>query len=72
MDLTCVRAAAPELGITKIICRSAETVIQGDPDGQWTCLRLEFPWMRKLDGMVGPGQHRGINMLAEKIRGIIN
>lgn len=72
MDLTCVRAAAPELGITKIICSSQETVIQGDPDGKWTGLRLEFPWMRKLDGMVGPGQHRGINMLAEKIRGIIN
>ena len=68
MDLTCVRTAAPELQITKIICSSQETVIQGDPDGGWTSLDLKLPWMRKLDGFVGPGGYKGISILAEMIK----
>ena len=68
MDLTCVRTAAPELQITKIICSSQETVIQGNPDGGWTSLDLKLPWMRKLDGFVGPGGYKGISILAEMIK----
>lgn len=72
MDLTCVRSAAHELDISKIICSSQETVIQGDPDGGWTELRLKLPWMRKLDGFVGPGGYKGITILAEMIKGKIS
>ena len=71
MDLTCVRSAAHELQITKIICSSRETVIQGDPDGGWTDLHLKLPWIRKMDGFVGPGGYRGIIALAEMIKGKI-
>jgi len=72
MDLTCVRSAAHELQITKIICSSQETVIQGDPDGGWTEFQLKLPWMRKLDGFVGPGGYKGITILAEMIKGKIS
>jgi transcription-repair coupling factor (superfamily II helicase) len=72
MDLTCVRSAAHELKITKIICSSQETVIQGDPDGGWTEFQLKLPWMRKLDGFVGPGGYKGITILAEMIKGKIS
>jgi len=72
MDLTCVRSAAHELQITKIICSSQETVIQGDPDGGWTEFQLKLPWMRKLDGFVGPGGYKGITTLAEMIKGKIS
>lgn len=72
MDLTCVRAAAHDLQITKIICSSEETVVQGDPDGDWTTLQLKLPWMRKLDGFVGPGGYRGMTILAEIIKGKIS
>lgn len=68
MDLTCVRAAAPELKITKIVCSAGETVIQGDPNGGWRDLVPGSPWMKKLDGLVGPGGFRGIMQLAELIR----
>ncbi|HAJ93355.1 MAG TPA: transcription-repair coupling factor, partial [Synergistaceae bacterium] len=71
LDLTCVRSAAHELQITKIICSSQETVIQGDPDGGWTEFQLKLPWMRKLDGFVGPGGYKGITILAEMIKGKI-
>lgn len=72
MDLTCVRTAAPDLQITKIICSSQETVIQGDLDGGWRFLNLKLPWMRKLDGFVGPGGYRGISILADMIKGKFN
>ena len=68
MDLTCVRTAAPDIQITRIICSSDETVIQGHPDGKWKELELKLPWMRKLDGFVGPGGYIGIGILAEQIR----
>ena len=72
MDLTCVRSAAHELQITKIICSSGETVIQGDPDGGWAELQLKLPWIRKMDGFVGPGGYKGITELAEMIKGKIS
>ena len=72
MDLTCVRSAAHELQITKIICSSGETVIQGDPDGGWAELQLKLPWIRKMDGFVGPGGYKGITALAEMIKGKIS
>ncbi len=71
MDLTFVRSAAPGLQITKILCSSHETVIQGDPDGRWTTLDLRLPWMRRLDGFVGPGGYVGMCILAELIKGKI-
>ena len=71
MDLTYVRSAAPDLQITKILCGSHETVIQGDPDGGWTDLDLRQPWIRWINGFVGPGGYAGICTLAELIRGKI-
>ncbi len=70
MDLTCVRSAAHELQITKIICSSRETVIQGTLT-RLTDLHLKLPWIRKMDGFVGPGGYRGIIALAEMIKGKI-
>ncbi len=71
MDLTYVRSAAPDLQITKILCGRHETVIQGDPDGGWTDLDLRQPWIRWINGFVGPGGYAGICTLAELIRGKI-
>lgn len=68
MDLTCVRAAAHDFQITKIICSSEETVIQGHPDGEWISFQLKQPWMLKLDGFVGPGGYKGISVLAQIIK----
>ncbi len=72
MDLTYVRTLASALDISKIICSSDETVIQGDPEGAWAGLDLKLPWIRKLDGFVGPGGYSGIGVLAAGIKGQIN
>lgn len=67
-DLAYVRAAAPDLSITKIVCGRDETVIRGTPDGGWGKLNLPAPWMRRLDGYLGPGGADGMKTLAEYIR----
>lgn len=68
-DLTYVRAAAPDLHISKIICSRYETVAAGLPDGEWRSLKLPSPWMKRLDGFVGPGGFSGMAGLAEIING---
>ncbi|MCE5201554.1 MAG: DEAD/DEAH box helicase [Synergistaceae bacterium] len=67
-DLTCVRTAAPDLQIVKIICSRDETVIRGIPDGGWGRLKLPPQWMRRLDGYVGPGGFAGMKNLSEIIQ----
>ena len=67
-DLTCVRAAAPDFEITRIVCGRDETIISGTPDGKWQDLKLPLLWMKRLDGIVGPGGYAGMSALSEVIQ----
>jgi len=67
-DLTCVRTAAYDLQVTRIVCSRDETIISGFPDGKWTELKLPVPWMKKLDGAVGPGGYTGMAVLSSIIQ----
>lgn len=67
-NLTCVRTAAPDIQITKIICSNGETVIQGIPNGRWRELKLPPMWMRRLDGFVGPGGFPAMELLSRIIK----
>lgn len=68
-DLAAIRAEAPSLSVTKIICSRYETVIQGSLEGEWKNLKLPPLWMRRLDGYVGPGGFKGMKELASAVRG---
>ena len=67
-DLACVRAAAPDLQIEKLICSRYETVAAGVPDGSWEQLKLPPRWMKRLDGLVGPGGFAGMALLCESVK----
>ena len=67
-DLACVRAAAPDLQITKLLCSRYETVAVGVPDGGWEQLKLPPRWMKRLDGLVGPGGFAGMELLCEAVK----
>lgn len=67
-DLACVRAAAPDLQMTKIVCSRYETVIEAVPDGDWEKLKLPPKWMKRIDGLVGPGGFAGMELLCGAVK----
>ncbi len=66
-DLSVVRTAASDFGITKVICTRDDTIIYCEPDSEWRKL-LPIPgWVSKDNGMIGPGYFAGISSLSSRI-----
>lgn len=59
-----LRAAAPDLGITRILCSRDETILEGVPDGVWGELKLPARWFRRVNGFVGPGGFAGMQTIS--------
>lgn len=67
-DMACVRAAAPDLDIRKILCSRYETVLIGVPDGRWNDVELPPKWMKRIDGVIGPGGFAGMAQLWKSMK----
>ncbi len=67
LDMAYVRSLASELNITKIVSSRYETIICADTEGAWRELVLQGKWMRRLDGLIGPGGFDGMSSLCEII-----
>lgn len=66
-DLSVVRTAAPDLGITKILCSRDDTIIYCEPDSQWRELLPIQGWIARDNGIIGPGYFAGISSLSSRI-----
>ena len=70
-DLSVVRTAAPDLGITKILCSRDDTIIYCEPDSQWRELLPIQGWIARDNGIIGPGYFAGISSLSSRITSIL-
>lgn len=63
-----LRAAAPDLDITRILSSRDETVIEGIPDGSWSEIELQKRWFRRINGLVGPGGYEGMELISRTVQ----
>lgn len=59
-----IKAVAYDFGITSLMCGRYESILRCIPDAGWEKLPLPPRWMRKIDGLIGPGGLTGIKELA--------